>query len=83
MTNIDILFQEIHTLPSSCYGEALDFVGYLKQKQRKNTSESLQKAADKAYDDYTNDPELTVFTILDGEDFYETKNAITKVIGLN
>jgi hypothetical protein len=33
----------------------------------------LTIAAEKLYDDYLNDPELTVFTILDNEDFYEAK----------
>ncbi|HZY36507.1 MAG TPA: hypothetical protein VFE53_07660 [Mucilaginibacter sp.] len=30
-------------------------------------------AVEKLYDDYVNDPELTAFTSLDFEDFYEAK----------
>lgn len=32
----------------------------------------MRKAADLLHDDYSNDPELTAFTALDQEDFYET-----------
>jgi hypothetical protein len=31
--------------------------------------DQLRIAAEKLYDDYLNDPELTAFTILDSEDF--------------
>ena len=34
---------------------------------------TLEMAADRLYDDYKNDPELTIFTQLDGEDFYEPR----------
>ena len=33
----------------------------------------LEKAADILYDDYKNDKELTAFTCLDCEDFYEPR----------
>jgi len=36
-----------------------------------NQVKSLEAAADRLYDDYKNDKELTIFTQLDGEDFYE------------
>ena len=32
---------------------------------------TLEIAAERLYDDYKNDAELTIFTQLDGEDFYE------------
>jgi hypothetical protein len=34
---------------------------------------TLEMAAERLYDDYKNDPELTIFTQLDGEDFYEPR----------
>jgi len=34
---------------------------------------TLEMAAERLYDDYTNDKELTIFTSLDGEDFYEPR----------
>jgi hypothetical protein len=38
---------------------------------RQQINQQLKIAALLALDDYTNDPELTAFTALDGEDFYE------------
>lgn len=35
--------------------------------------EQMKKAADQLYDDYKNDAELTAFTDLDFEDFYEAR----------
>lgn len=35
--------------------------------------EQMSKAVDSLYSDYENDKELTVFTNIDFEDFYETK----------
>ena len=35
--------------------------------------ERLRLAVELLLDDYLNDPELTAFSILDGEDFYEAK----------
>jgi hypothetical protein len=32
--NVETIMQAVKTLPVSCYGEVLDFVGYLKQKQK-------------------------------------------------
>ena len=34
---------------------------------------TLEMAAERLYDDYKNDTELTIFTQLDGEDFYEPR----------
>jgi len=66
------LLKEIDTLPPRYYGEVIDFVGYIKEKKIKEYN-SLEKAAEMAADEYRNNKELTVFTALDGEDFYETK----------
>jgi hypothetical protein len=33
MTETELLIKEIHTLPTNCVTEVLDFVGFLKQKQ--------------------------------------------------
>lgn len=38
---------------------------------RNQINQQLKIAALLAVDDYTNDPELTALTALDGEDFYE------------
>jgi len=38
-----------------------------------NQKNTLEKAADILYDDYKNDKELTAFTCLDCEDFYEPR----------
>jgi len=40
---------------------------------RHEEQQSLEKAADFLYADYFNDKELTIFTQLDCEDFYETR----------
>ena len=66
------LIQEIDALPPRYYGEVIDFIGYIREKKVKKTI-SLEQAAEMAADEYRNDKELTVFTELDGEDFYETR----------
>jgi len=63
-----ILIQEIDSLPPYYYGEVIDFVNYIKEKKLKK-SFSLEKAAEAAVDEYSNDKELTAFSALDGEDF--------------
>jgi len=40
---------------------------------RHEEQQPLEKAAESLYEDYCNDKELTVFTQLDCEDFYETR----------
>jgi len=72
MVEKSILMQEINSLPPYYYGEVIDFIGYIKEKKA-NKSLSLEKAAEIAAEDYYNDKELTVFSALDGEDFYETR----------
>jgi hypothetical protein len=41
--------------------------------RKKSDSDQLKKAADSLYMDYKSDKELTAFTKLDFEDFYETR----------
>ena len=41
--------------------------------QNDDEQEQMKMAADRLYDDYINDAELTSFTDLDLEDFYETR----------
>jgi hypothetical protein len=72
MVEKSVLIQEINSLPPRYYGEVIDFIGYIKEK-KVNKTLSLEKAAEMAADEYYNDKELTVFTALDGEDFYETR----------
>jgi len=67
-----VLLQQIDSLPLCYYGEVLDFVGYIKEKKAKQTL-SLEKAAEMAAKEYTNDKELTAFCAIDGTDFYETR----------
>ena len=40
---------------------------------RKKEQPSLELAAERLYADYVTDENLTMFTQLDGEDFYETR----------
>ena len=67
-----VLLKEIDSLPPRYYSEVVDFVAYIKEKKVKQNY-SLEKAAEMAYEEYCNNKELTVFTALDGEDFYETR----------
>jgi hypothetical protein len=72
MVERSALMKEIDSLPPYYYGEVIDFIGYIKEKKVKKTS-YLEKAADMAAKEYSNDKELTAFCALDGEDFYETR----------
>ena len=72
MVERSILIQEIDSLPPCYYGEVIDFVGYIKEKRAKKNL-SLEKAAEMAAEEYRSDSELTVFSALDGEDFYEAR----------
>ena len=66
------LLKEIDALPPEYVHEVMDFVAYLRQKNQNHTV-SLEKAAQMAADEYRSSKELTVFSSLDGEDFYETR----------
>ena len=72
MVEKSVLIQEIDSLPPRYYGEVIDFIGYIKEK-KVNKTLSLEKAAEMAAEDYYNDKELTAFTALAGENFYETR----------
>ena len=67
-----VLLKEIDSLPPRYYGAVIDFVGYIKEKKIKEYN-ALEKAAEMAADEYRNNKELTAFTVLDGEDFYEPR----------
>jgi len=41
MTNRAVLIQEIETLPSTCLGEVIDFVAWLKQRKLSQISETM------------------------------------------
>ena len=41
--------------------------------RQKGENEELKKASELLFDDYKNDKELTAFTALDFEEFYETR----------
>jgi hypothetical protein len=45
----------------------------IKAIKHEETSNQMDLAVKLLYDDYTNDKELTAFTALDLEDFYETR----------
>jgi len=49
----------------------ISLVTYMEKKVGKVLS--LEQAAEMAIEDYRNDKELTAFTALDGEGFYETR----------
>lgn len=72
MVNRANLIQEIDSLPPRYYGEVVDFIGYIREKKAKKAL-ALEKAVEMAADEYRNDKELTAFSALDGEDFYETR----------
>ena len=66
------LLKDIDSLPPRYYSEVVDFVAYIREKKLKKHY-SLEKAAEMAYSEYCNNKELTAFSVLDGEDFYETR----------
>ena len=66
------LLKEIDSLPPSYYNEVVDFVAYIREKKLKE-SISLEKAAEMAFEEYSNNKELTAFSVLDGEDFHEAR----------
>ena len=67
-----VLIQEIDSLPPRYYSEVIDFVGYIKEKKVKKQI-SLEKAAEAAAAEYRNNKELTAFSAIDSDDFYETR----------
>jgi hypothetical protein len=67
-----VLIKEIDSLPPRYYNEVADFVAYIREKKIRENS-SLEKAAEMAFEEYSNNKELTAFSALDGENFYETR----------
>ena len=72
MTERSALIREIDSLSPRYYTEVLDFVSYIKEKKVKN-SFVLEKAAEAAAEEYYSNKELTAFTAIDSENFYETR----------
>ena len=70
MQAIDIM-QEIQRLPLDKKFFVLEQT--LKAIKNEDISHQMTFAANELYDDYKNDKELTAFTQLDFEHFYETK----------
>lgn len=65
------IISEINKLPVSQRLTLIELT--IKKIQDDEKKEQLEAAAELLYDDYLNDPELTAFTGLDHEGFYETK----------
>jgi len=63
----------MHNISSLSKSQRMLLVEYIIRSIRYEEQTSLNKAADFLYKDYLNDKELTVFTQLDCEDFYETR----------
>ena len=72
MIERSILIQEINSLPPRYYSEVIDFVGYIKEKKVKKQL-SLEKAAEKAAEEYRSNKDLIPFCALDSEEFYEAR----------
>jgi len=65
------IITEINKLPVS---QRLTLIELTIKNIREEEKKQMRIAAvEKLYDDYANDPELTAFTSLDFEDFYEAK----------
>ncbi|CAN5210238.1 hypothetical protein BH09BAC6_BH09BAC6_33780 [soil metagenome] len=62
---------EINKLPISHRLTLIELT--IKKIREEEKKERLSVAAEKLYDDYVNDPELTAFSNLDQEDFYEAR----------
>lgn len=65
------LVHEIERLPFD--KKILVMEKVLKSIRREESIHSMTKAAEELRSDYLHDAELTVFSTLDGEDFYEAK----------
>jgi len=69
MQETDIM-HNISRLPKS---QRMLLVEYIIRSIRHEEQSPLKKAAECLYEDYLKDKELTIFTQLDCEDFYETR----------
>ena len=70
MQTIDLI-QEIQRLTLSQRFYVVEEI--LKSIKKEEVNYQMKLAADELYDDYINNKELTAFTSLDFENFYETK----------
>jgi uncharacterized phosphosugar-binding protein len=69
--NTSQILHEIEMLPRQSKMFVVEKILHsIRQQEQK---EDMKKAAEILYDNYMNDKELTVFTILDSENFYESK----------
>ena len=66
------IIQEIDNLPA--YKRMFIVEQIIRSIRLNNQDKTLEIAADRLYSDYMNDKELTIFTQLDCEDFYEPLN---------
>jgi hypothetical protein len=65
------IISEINKLPVSQRLTLIELT--IKNIRQEEKKQRLSAAAELVLDDYLNDPELTAFTSLDHEDFYDTK----------
>jgi len=66
-----VIMNELANL--SAYKRMLIVEQLIRSIRLNNQDKTLEIAADRLYDDYKNDKELTIFSQLDCEDFYEPK----------
>lgn len=69
MSTIEII-TEIKKLPLK---EQIIVLKKIQESVKQKESSKLKKAAELLYENYKNDKELTAFTSLDSEDFYEAR----------
>ena len=65
------IIHELNNLPA--YKRMIIVEQIVRSIRLNSEDRTLEMAADSLYDDYKNDKELTVFTQLDCEDFYEPR----------
>ena len=65
------IISEINKLPVNQRLTLIELT--IKKIREEEKKDRLSAAAEKLYDDYLNDAELTAFSALDMEDFYEAK----------
>jgi len=65
------IIQEIYNMPA--FKRMFIAEQIIRSIRLNNHDKTLEIAADRLYDDYKNDKELTIFTQLDCEDFYEPR----------
>ena len=65
------IISEINKLPVSQRLTLIELT--IKNIRAEERRQKLRAGVEKMYDDYVNDPELTAFTSLDFEDFYEAR----------